>query len=338
MPHLQDLARALGLSTSTVSRALRNHPAISAETVRRVQDEAERQSYRPNPHVSLVMSHMRRSGPLPYQATLAWVDSFVGINDWKASAPQRQFFSGAEARAHRRGYRLERFHVRAEGLTPDRVMSIFQARGILGALCPEPTAISDGLVDPARIATVTVGFRSESPALHFSTNDQYATARTAHRVLQERGRRRIGFVSRRYLEEIVDYRFTAGYLSVAVACDEMAAPPFLVDEKSAAAFRTWVLDHDFDALLVTVVPELSELLACLPKKKRGSLFCATLDWQKDLPDLPGLRQDHERVGAAAVDLLIGQLERNETGLPENAQGTLVESVWHEEFLPAGELS
>lgn len=45
---LKDIARALNLSPSTVSRAMQNHPAISAETKALVQDYAEKHKYKPN--------------------------------------------------------------------------------------------------------------------------------------------------------------------------------------------------------------------------------------------------------------------------------------------------
>lgn len=45
---LKDIARALRLSPSTVSRALRNHPAISQETKALVQDYAVKHKYKPN--------------------------------------------------------------------------------------------------------------------------------------------------------------------------------------------------------------------------------------------------------------------------------------------------
>ncbi len=45
---LKDIAKELDLSPSTVSRALRNHPAISKETKNRVQEYAERHRYKPN--------------------------------------------------------------------------------------------------------------------------------------------------------------------------------------------------------------------------------------------------------------------------------------------------
>jgi LacI family transcriptional regulator len=46
---IKDIARALGLSTSTVSRALRGSYEISAETRKLVLEYAEKLNYRPNP-------------------------------------------------------------------------------------------------------------------------------------------------------------------------------------------------------------------------------------------------------------------------------------------------
>src|SRR5688500_20011568 len=46
---IKDIAKALGLSTSTVSRALRGGYEISEETKRIVLEYAEKINYRPNP-------------------------------------------------------------------------------------------------------------------------------------------------------------------------------------------------------------------------------------------------------------------------------------------------
>jgi len=45
---IKDLAKKLGVSPSTVSRALRDHPDISRETKRRVTEAAEKYHYQPN--------------------------------------------------------------------------------------------------------------------------------------------------------------------------------------------------------------------------------------------------------------------------------------------------
>src|SRR5215470_13274517 len=44
---LADIARALGVSKMTVSRAINNHPEISPETCARILETAQRMNYRP---------------------------------------------------------------------------------------------------------------------------------------------------------------------------------------------------------------------------------------------------------------------------------------------------
>lgn len=57
-PSIRDIARALGVSASTVSRALKNHPDISEATCRKVQEYAEKVHYRPNV-LALGLKHQR---------------------------------------------------------------------------------------------------------------------------------------------------------------------------------------------------------------------------------------------------------------------------------------
>ncbi|MFW2377277.1 MAG: LacI family DNA-binding transcriptional regulator, partial [Cellulophaga baltica] len=54
---LKDLALRLNLSVSTVSRALNNHPDISAHTIQRVKELAEKLNYVPNLFAKGFRSH-----------------------------------------------------------------------------------------------------------------------------------------------------------------------------------------------------------------------------------------------------------------------------------------
>ncbi len=54
---IKDLAKELGISPSTVSRALKDHPDISPETKKQVQELAERLHYKPN----LIAQGLRKS-------------------------------------------------------------------------------------------------------------------------------------------------------------------------------------------------------------------------------------------------------------------------------------
>lgn len=333
MPRLDSIARALGISESSVSRALRNLPGVSPATAKRVQAEAERQGYRPNPYVSLMMSHMRRAEPMPYVATLAWLDSFPSAGQWRTIPAQREFYRGAQARAKELGFGIERFCAFADQMTPDRLMGVLRARGITGVLCPDPPPElrRDGnvIVDPALFAVATVGYRSEQPALNFSSNDQYLTARSGHRKLRELGYRRVGFVTKRFIEEVVEYRFSAGYYSLFAECAEVTSiPVFFADDDNPATFRDWLLETQPDGVLTTWVPQMQRFLE--ESGDMGTkLGWATLDWNSLQPDIAGMEQTHARVGAAAVDLVVAQLHRNELGAPINVQGSLIEGVWHD---------
>ena len=55
---IKDIARQLGISPSTVSRALKNHPDISENTKKKVQEMARQFNYRPNP-IALNLKHKR---------------------------------------------------------------------------------------------------------------------------------------------------------------------------------------------------------------------------------------------------------------------------------------
>ncbi len=55
---IKDIARALQMSASTVSRALKDYPTINAETKRKVREMAEKLNYRPNA-IALSLRHSR---------------------------------------------------------------------------------------------------------------------------------------------------------------------------------------------------------------------------------------------------------------------------------------
>src|ERR1700761_7669896 len=58
---IKDIAKALGLSTSTVSRALNGSYEISAETKKLVLEHAEKVNYRPNPIALSLKEHKSHS-------------------------------------------------------------------------------------------------------------------------------------------------------------------------------------------------------------------------------------------------------------------------------------
>lgn len=99
---LREVARACGLSPATVSLALRNTGTIAETTCRRVQAEAARLGYRPNPLIaSLASRHFRRNGGRSLTPVVALSNRSVHYRvNLEVEQPLRE-------RADQLGYRLE---------------------------------------------------------------------------------------------------------------------------------------------------------------------------------------------------------------------------------------
>ena len=89
---IKDIARELGLSTSTVSRALRGGYEISAETKKLVLDYAEKINYKPNP-IALSLKERRSH-------SIGVVVCEVANNYFS------QAISGIESNAYNKGYHV----------------------------------------------------------------------------------------------------------------------------------------------------------------------------------------------------------------------------------------
>src|SRR6185369_6964851 len=89
---IKDIARALGISTSTVSRALRDSYEISPETKQLVLDCAEKLNYRPNP-IALSLKERR-------SRSIGVVVCEIANNFFS------QAINGIESIAYNRGYHV----------------------------------------------------------------------------------------------------------------------------------------------------------------------------------------------------------------------------------------
>lgn len=112
--------------------------------------------------------------------------------------------------------------------------------------------------------------------------------------------------------------------------DARRAPTLFTRDLNEAAFQAWFRAERPDVVIAhcgvkTVVGEwLPAIGARVPET------CGFADLDVDAgTDSPfsGIRQNNEQVSAAAIDLIIGQLQRHERGLPKNPKIVLVEGEW-----------
>ena len=189
MTGIQDVAREVGLSTATVSRALRGIPGVSDETRQRVQEVAQRMGYVPSAAASVLASGQTR--------TIAVVVPFV--TRWYFG----EVVEGAESVLRAQGYDVLLYNLSGDPQARHRVLSTHlltkRVDGIL-VLGVEPTASErHWLATHAPPLGLVGGAVKGIPTVRI---DDTEAALTAMHHLLELGHRRIGYVGGSEIEPL----------------------------------------------------------------------------------------------------------------------------------------
>ena len=92
-------------------------------------------------------------------------------------------------------------------------------------------------------------------------------------------------------------------------------------------FEKWFQRHRPDVVLTSFRLLLDFLKKMRVKVPRDAAFIS-LDRVGDLPRLAGIDQNHERIAAAAVNLLARKIELNELGLATQPDTMVLAGTWH----------
>ncbi len=329
--HQARIARAAKVSQSTVSRALRNHPALPKATCQRIQALARRLGYVSNPLLSSVFAHLRRRPGRPQLGTLAFLTAHATRDDWrKRPGTYRDFFLGARDRAIQQGFAVEAHWAAEPGMTGDRLNTVLRARGISGVILSTRDAEKHFIeLKWDQFAVVRLGMSQRTLPFHCAVNHQYHTVRLVAEQLAARGYRRIGLTLSRWQHEVTDQNWLAGYLLWQRGQAESNwVPIHLADDFSEPAFLAWFKRHKPDAV-ISVNPDVPRWLQSAGVALPDKVGAALLDWNEACGDIAGADQNSRHVGAAAVDILMGQLRRNERGLPDYRRTILIDSSWRD---------
>lgn len=327
---MKHVAAAAGVSVMTVSLSLRHDPSISPATRKRVQAVAERLGYRSNPLVSALMAGLRGRHPRGREAhVIAYVDSFAANTTGQSLGTLRRFRSGAAEAAARHGYRLEKFQLGTAGLTEARLEQVLMARGIRGVVfAPFPATGSTLAQSWEHHAMAAVGFSLAQPPVHRAVNHQIHSIRLAIRELLKLGYRRIGLVMSRHEDARVEHNWLSSVLLTQHehAGTDRSFPLFLEEKVEPERLLAWLGRNRPDVVLSTE-PGVTPLLRAIPGNGRKEIGFAHLHLTPDLEGCSGIDQNNERVGAAAVDLVVEQLHSNSYGFPSNPKTVLIEGRW-----------
>ncbi len=327
-PTLRQIAEKAEVSPMTVSLALRNSPNLSKATRERVRALADEMGYRVNPLVSVLMSHVRSTKKVSYVATLGMVSAFSTRHGWNENPASRRSAEGALRRARQLGYELDDFWIREAGMTPARFTQMLLTRGIHGLVIPgleDPGGTLD--LDFSQFATAAMGYTLARPGLHRVVNNQFASVRLAIDTLAERGYERIGLA----ISDEMERRSNDTWLGALLAGQRRFAVknrvrPLIASSLDRASVDKWIAGQKPDVVIGVEAP-LRTWVEESGKKLRKHLGFVHLDWSEHLGDVAGIDQQPELVGAAVVDTVVAQLQRNERGIPENPKIIMTDSRW-----------
>jgi LacI family transcriptional regulator len=326
-PSLGQIAAEAAVSRAAVSMALRNHPRIPEATRKRIQAIANRLGWKPNPLLAEAMSAIRAGQPPLDRVTLAWVTTRIRRDGWQDSPFDLRCFHGASERAENAGYRLEHFWVGDANGNAHRLSEILYNRGITGVLLAPLRDLSRFELNWDHFASATVAHTLIEPNLHRANDNHISGSRVCVARLHGAGRRRIGLAIDERLDNRVEGLWTAGYLLETL--EEGLADPALLHRPNGiheTEFLRWVKTTKPDAIIGTN-PSITEWLTRAGYKVPEDIAYVSLDLATNDGSIAGIYQDAHAIGAAAIDMIAGQLLRHERGVPSIPKNTIINGRW-----------
>ena len=328
---MAEVAQRVGVSASTVSRALRNDLRISASVREAVKATADELGYRPSPMVSALMANRGRgSDQGTGLETLALVTDYGGGVSWQEKDVCRWEFEGMNERAQELGFTLEEFPVSDYGGDIARVESVLEVRGIRGVLLGFSRSRSKRVLLKGNsfvVAGLSAYFREV--AVNRANFHGFYNVRLALNEMRKLGYRRTGLVVPELNNRLSGFQWTSGALEWQRNLPKAdCCAPFVPDgDDVERAFRDWLEREKPDSLLVYKLPVkswLAKLSLRIPEDLGVALLFRA---ERERQSSAGIDGNLAMVGAAAVDLVVEGLSSSRTGLPEHPKEVLIKGTW-----------
>lgn len=327
---LQDVADRAGVSRATVSLALRHHSSIPAVTRLRLQKLADEMGYRPNPLVAALMRYQRSGRTLsPTHLTLALVLKFSRRDEWQRYLSPN-LITGAQQRAQQLGYHLEEFWLTDLGWSDARLSEVLFHRNVPGIIVgPLPVPVGQLRLAWEKFSAVAIGYSLARPNLHRVTSDRFQALQLAMREVRRQGYRRIGLALETNQDARVHHQWVAAFLWEQSQCrlaDRI--PLLLVGDRGGGArrFAEWLGEFQPEVVLGYDAKAAGWLQSLDPLNRRKVQFVQL--WKENpAGKYAGLYHHPAAIGAAAVDSVVGLIQRNERGIPASAHTVQLEASW-----------
>ncbi|MEM6822091.1 MAG: LacI family DNA-binding transcriptional regulator [Verrucomicrobiota bacterium] len=327
-PTLQTIADHAGVSRMTVSRALRFDKSIPEETRNRILAIAQRLNYRPNPLISALMSDIRSRQPANSGARLAFLTATSTEFAWKKMKFYAELHRGVVGRAGELGFGIETLWWTEPGMTGKRMTQILRARGIEGIVIGTLPSENESMdLEWDLFASSALGYSLIDPNIHRVASNQFHAIQLALKKLENLGYRRIGLAIPPDMDRRMDHAWRAGFFNHHAEALRLGGELLFSDRRDRKSFIRWMKRVRPDAVIGidSVLKEWLEESGYHVPEDVG--FVTLIDPSSKERHLACIHRDYRGMGAAAVDLVFGQLQSNERGIPQRPYTVLVEAEW-----------
>lgn len=333
---LRDIAEQAGVTRMAVSLALRGKQGVSPKTREHILKIAADLGYVPDPEVAKLLARIRSRVPPESRSCLALLTSGSSPDLWKQYTTERKYVEGAHDRAQQYGYRIEEFWLDDPELTAARLSSILWNRGIEGIIvAPLQGRLSQKAnrsinLDFDLFSLVEISETISTPDLDRAMHDQYTAVFKCLDALENLHYSRVGLVLEKDLDLRVNGRWSAAFLRArSLQTGKQHPPPLIMPSADRDTFSRWLNRYEPD-VIISVNHFGSSILKALNLKPPRDIGYVSLDIEGDsaaAPNLSGIDQNSALVGAAAVDLLVGSIQRGFKGIPPHPVRIEVEGDW-----------
>jgi len=336
-----DIAKNVGVSHTTVARALRDSKDVTKSRREEIQRVALEMGYYPDPRLAALANYRKALGPRRFQSVVAWVNHWQKPDQLRQFGEFERYWRGAEEVASRQGFKLEDFRWPLD-CSPKRLESMLVARGVEAVLIPPHNDLLNwGEFDWKKFSVLRFGMSVQSPDSNLVTADQFRATVMAVTRMHGYGYRRIGLAVDFDLDEHLGGNYHGGFIWTQNKLKLYPQiPPFAASaalyrraaDEETRNLRNWLAQYQPDAILTTQ-PYLPQLLNNLGYKIPGDIAVAGTS-VCDIPVDAGIDQRSVEIGRIAMEMLIKQINVGERGTPSNPCRILVESHWQDgESLP-----
>lgn len=331
IPSYVDIARLAGVSQMTVSLALRDHPTLPESTRLRIKRIAAEIGYRPDPNIGRMLSYIRGRRESRSTPSVAYLHAMQTDSNFGPSRSRQRMLEGARARCEALGFRIDEFWLNQDGLTPARMCSILQTRGVEGILVPPfPATLERFDFDWRPFSAISTSHSSEFLGLDLVSTNRQQTINLAMEQLRQRGYRRPGLILDGERDRRTGHNILSQFLWHRSLRPKSRGPEVLfmpaVDRRTLAG---WLRRERPDVVL-SLGDEVLTMLEQLGHAVPEDIGYLSLSTGSHLARLvSGIDEGPDRIGATAIDLLAAKILHFERGRPETRKLVLIDGTWRE---------